>query len=140
MDSVGLLLCSSFAYGLTLFLDTSALTATGTLEEQLGATNAANLVQIERLDIGRKEGEGPLNTHAIGDLPNGEGSCLASTLTLDHITLETLDTFLVSFDDFIVNGDVITGFELRKFSFSCQLFVHKGYSSLHKKTFKGWQR
>ena len=124
-----------FANSLAFFLDTGALAAAGTLEEQLGAANPANLVQLERLDVGREQGEGPLYTYTVGDLPYSKGGCLARTLTFDHITFETLDTLLVSFDDLIIDGDVVTGFELRKVSLSRHLFVYKGYSSLHNKNF-----
>src|ERR1700722_13401973 len=60
---------------------------------------------------------------------------MSGSLTLDHITLETLDTLLVSFDDLIVDRDIITGFELGKLDFSRQLLVHKSYSSVHNSIF-----
>jgi len=119
----------------SLFLDTSALTAAGTLEVQFCTTYAAYLVQLDGLDIGGKQGESPFYAHAIGDLPYGEGSRVACTLTFDNISLEALDTLLITFNNFIVDGDVVTGFELRELSFSCQLLVYKSYSSVHNSNF-----
>jgi len=119
----------------SLFLDTGALTAAAALEVQLGTTYAANFVQLDGLDIGGEQGEGPFYAYSVGDLPYGEGSSMASSLTLNDISLEALDTLLVAFNDLIVDSDVITGFELRKFSFSRQLLVYKSYSSVHNSNF-----
>jgi hypothetical protein len=121
--------------GLSLFLDTGALTATLALEVQFSPANTADLIHFDRLDIWGEQGEGPFHAYAIGDLTHGESGCLPRTLALDHITFETLDTLLVSFDDLIVDGDIITGFELRKLSFSRQLLVYKSYSSVHNFNF-----
>jgi len=115
----------------SLFLDTSALTAAAALEVQLCTTYAAYLMQFDGLDIGGEQGEGPFHAYSVGDLPYGEGGGMASALALDHISLEALDTLLVAFNDLIVDSDIITGFELRKLSFSRQLFVYKSYSSVH---------
>jgi len=38
-------------------------------------------------------------------------ACACLSLALDYITLETLDSLLVSFDDFIIYGDIVTCFE-----------------------------
>ena len=135
MDRFRLALFRNSLDSLAFFLDTRALTAARTLEEQLGAANPANFVHFERLDVGREQGEGPLYTYAVGDLTHGKSGRVPRTLTFDHITFETLDTLLVSFDDLIIDGDIVTGFELRKVSFSRQLFVYKSYSSLHNKNF-----
>ena len=119
----------------SLFFDTGALTAAGTLEVELCTTHATYLVQIDGLDVWGEQGEGPFHTDAIGDLPHSESGCVACTLTLDHISLEALDTLLITFNNFIVDSDIITGFELRELSFSCQLLVYKSYSSVHNSNF-----
>lgn len=119
----------------SFFLDTGALTATVALEVQFCPANAAYLVHFQRLDVGGEQGEGPFYADAVGDLTDSERGGLASSLTLDHVAFEALDTLLVSFDDLIVDGDVVTGFELRKLSFSRQLLVYKSYSSVHNNSF-----
>ena len=96
-----------------------------------GTADAANFIEFYRLDIGREQRKGPFHAYPVGDLPNGKGSRVSGSLTLDHITLETLDTLLVSFHDLIVHRNIITGFELRKLSFSRQLLMYKSYSSVH---------
>ena len=115
----------------SLFLDTGALAAPAALEVKFGATYAAYFVQIDGFDIGGEQGEGPFHAYSVGDLPYGEGGGMASALAFDHISLEALDTLLVAFNDLIIDSDIITGFELRKLSFSCQLLVYKSYSSVH---------
>lgn len=102
----------------SLFLDTGALTAPAALEVQFGTAYAAYFMELNGFDIGREQGEGPFHAYSVGDLPYGEGGGVASTLAFDHISLEALDTLLVAFNDLIVDGDIITGFELRKLSFS----------------------
>ena len=119
----------------SLFLDACALAAPAALEVQFGAAYAAYFVQLDGLDIGGEQGEGPFHAYSIGDLSYGEGGCMANSLTLNHISLEALDTLLVAFNDLIVDSDVITGFELRKLSFSRQLLVYKSYSSVHNSIF-----
>ena len=116
---------------LSFLLDTGALTAPLTLEIDLGTTYPTSLIQVDGFDIGGKQRERPFHTYAIGNLTHGKSGGLPLTLTLDYITLETLDTLLVSFHDLIVHRNIITGFELRKLSFSRQLLMYKSYSSVH---------
>lgn len=134
--------CHSF------FLDTGALAAALALEVEFGAANAAHFVQIEGLDVGGEEGEGSFYAYAVGYFTNGEGGSLALALAFDHVSFKALDTLFVAFDDLIVDGDIVTGFEFRKFFFSRQLLVYKSYSSVHNSnfcepggsSFKGWQK
>jgi hypothetical protein len=116
---------------LSLFLDTGTLTAPLTLEIQLGATHSADLVHFDGLDIRGEKGESPFYTYAIGDLPYGKGRSMPFALALEDVAFKALDTLLVAFNDLIVDGDIITGFELRKLFFSRQLLVYKSYSSVH---------
>jgi hypothetical protein len=117
--------------GLSLFLDTGTLTAPLTLKIQFGAPYPADLVQFDRLDIRGEKREGPFYAYAVGNLPYGKGGGMPFTLTLEDVSFEALDTLLVAFNDLIVDGDIITGFELRKLSFSRQLLMYKSYSSVH---------
>src|SRR5258707_9843235 len=120
---------------LALFLDTGALTAAFALEEQFCPANPAYLVHFNRLDVGGEQREGSFHANPVGDLTYSERSRMAGTLAFDHIAFEALDTLFVPFDDLIVDGDVISGLELRKLSFSRHLLVYKSYSSLHKNFF-----
>ena len=120
---------------LAFFLNTSAFTAPFALEIQLGAADAANFMKFDGFDIGGEQGKGPFHAYAVGYLPNGEGSRMACTLALDHVAFESLDTLFVPFQDLIIDGDIITGFKLRKFDLSGQLFVYKCYSGVHDSNF-----
>lgn len=121
---------------LTLFLDTGAFTATLTLVVQLSATNTTYLMQQDGLDVGREEGEQTLHTYAIGNFTYGEGGSSTIALYFNYIAFEGLDTLLVTFNDFIVNGDIVTGFEFGVFLFTSELLVHKLDSGLHNFNFK----
>lgn len=129
-------LCLFGFHRLTLFLDTCALTATLTLVVQLGTANTTYLMQEDGLDIGREEGEQTLHTYAIGDFTYSESGSSTYTLYFNYIAFEGLDTLLVTFNDFIVNGDVVTGFEFGVFLFTSELLVHKLDSGLHNFNFK----
>src|SRR5689334_6296966 len=95
-----------------LFLDPCALSATLTLIVQLGATNTTGFVQDNRLDVRREEWENPFYTDTVRDLTHGESSSIAFTLSFDHISTEGLDSLFITFNNFIIDGDVVTGFEL----------------------------
>lgn len=129
-------LCLFGFHRLTLFFDTGALTAALTLVVQLGTANTTYLMQEDGLDIGREEGEQTLHTYAIGNFPYGESGGSTYTLYFNHVAFEGLDTLLVTFNDFIVNGDVVTGFEFGVFLFTSELLVHKLDSGLHNFNFK----
>jgi hypothetical protein len=111
--------------GHSLFLDTCALTTAATLEVEFGATYAAYLVELDRLDVRREQGESPFYTYAVGDLTDGKGCRMALALALDHIAFEALDTLLVTFYNFILNRDIITGLEVGELFLSRQLLVYK---------------
>ena len=115
-------------YSSFLFLDAGTLTAALTLVVKLGTTYAAGFVHYDRVNVGRVKRERTLNTHTIRDLANREGGCCALALFFDHVTAERLDPFFGTFDDFIVDGNVVTGFELGEIFFAGQLFLYKGYS------------
>jgi hypothetical protein len=80
--------------------------------------------------------EGPLHTHAVRHLADGESSRLAFALALDHIAFEALDPLFVTFYNFIVNGHIVSGFEAGHGSFARQLLVYECYSGVHNLNFK----
>jgi hypothetical protein len=49
---------------------------------------------------------------------------MAGSLAFDHIATEALDTLFTTFNDLIINGNVVTGFKLRKLFFTCQLLMY----------------
>ena len=60
---------------------------------------------------------------------------VAISLAFDHVPLEALDTLLVTFNDLIVHGNIVTSFELGELPFCCKLLVYKG-NCVHNLKFK----
>lgn len=102
-----------------LFLYAGALAGTFALIIQLGAAYTARFVQYDRFNVRGEEGEQPFHAYAIGNLADGKSGRSALALAFDHVSAEGLDPFLVSFDDLIIYGNIITGFKLGKFFFAC---------------------
>ncbi len=94
-----------------LLLDTRFLTAEIAIVEDTGSTYHTYLFDLDAFDKGRGDGEYTFHTHSVGDLTDGE--CLGGTFaaTLYHDAFEALETFFVTFDDFVSNGDRVTAFE-----------------------------
>ena len=126
--------CCSF-YCLAFFTDPCTLTAAATLVEQFRTADMTGFVQNDRFNIGREKREDPFHTHAIRDLTDSKAGGCAAALLLDHIAFERLDPFLVTFNDLIVHGNIITSFELGKLPFCCKLLVYKG-NCVHNLKFK----
>lgn len=125
-----------FGHGSFLFLNAGRFAAAFALIVKLGTTYAAGFVYHHGLNVGREKREQPLHAYAVRNFSNGERSGSALALGLNHVAAERLDALLVSFNDFIVNGDVVTGFKPGKSFFIGQLFVNKGNSGLHNKKFR----
>lgn len=115
--------CNSHSF----FLDPGAFTAPFTEEVKLGTPYTTNFVQYDTFDIWREHREKTLNTNAITHFTNCESGCGTGSLALDHITFKALDTLFATFNDPVVNSDIITCFELRMGGFIGQLFVNKCY-------------
>ena len=97
------------------FFDPRFLAAQPTeIEYPCPADNAA-FVDGDAVDERGCEGEDPLHAYVTRYLANGEGLGLASSPALEHHALEVLDPLFVSLPDLILNGDGITGPEIRKF-------------------------
>lgn len=116
-----------WCHSAALFLDTGALS--GTLAEvvQFGTTHPTYFVQFDRLDIGAVEREKTFYTYAVRHFANGEGLGHAATLTLDNVAAVGLDTLFGTFNNAVVNGNVITRFELGNRFLSGHLFVNESY-------------
>ncbi len=74
-------------------------------------------MQQNRVDVGGEQGEYPFYAYTIRDLTYCKGCGETGTLDLNHVSFERLDPLLVAFHNFIVNGNVVTGFKLRKLFF-----------------------
>ena len=64
--------------------------------------------------LGENNRKGSFNSYAVGNFSYGETGCLPRSLSLDHISTETLDTFLTTFNDLIVNSDIVASLEFRE--------------------------
>lgn len=109
------------------FLDTCALPAAFPLVKQLRAANLTRLVNEDGFNIRGKNREEAFYTNSVGNLPDGERGSETATLALDNVAFKALDTFFITFDDFIVNGNVVPGFKFRELLGRGQLLVDKSY-------------
>jgi hypothetical protein len=87
-------------------------------------------VEHDAFNIGAIERKETLYTHAIADFTHGKRGGSSVALALNNIALKALDTLFVAFNNLIVNGDVVTGFELRMLPYRGKLFVYKTESLL----------
>jgi hypothetical protein len=72
-------------------------------------------INFNRINIGRIERKNSFNTHTVRYFTYSEGCSMSCSLFLNYITFERLDSFFVTFNNFIINGNIITGFKSRKF-------------------------
>lgn len=119
----------------SFFLNPCALTASLSLEEEFGPAYLTCFVQGNRLDVGGGDWESPFNTDTIRNFSDRESGCTSLSLALDHITLEALDPLLVALNDFIIDGDVVTGLEFGKVADGCQLLVNECDGLIHNQKF-----
>src|SRR5207249_1210484 len=78
---------------------------------QLGAADVADRRDLDLLDLGRVEREGPLDTHPERLLADGEGLARAGALSLDHDPLVDLDPAPLALDHLEMDADGIPGLE-----------------------------
>lgn len=95
----------------TLF-DTSLLAGEGAEVVELCATYFTVLVDGNRVDEGRFDGEDTLNADVVAHLADGETLLHTFTGDADDNTAVLLDTFLVTFLDAVSYGDGVTGAEI----------------------------
>lgn len=100
----------SIVLATTLF-NTSLLTGKFTEVEDAGSANGTIFVNIDLLDEGRCDREDTLYTNSVGNLTDSKGFSYSTSTALDNNALEILDTFFVSFFDFIVDSDGIASLE-----------------------------
>src|SRR5687768_9559573 len=108
-----------------LFLDTGTFTTTFALIKKFGSAYTARLIEFNGLNIGRIIREYPFYTDTIRDLANSKSCRCALSLFFQNITFKRLDPFFRTFYDLIINGNIITWFELREFFGGRKLLMNK---------------
>ena len=107
-----------------LLLDTGFLTCEVAQVEDAGTAHCTVLVDVYLLNERGRDREYALHAHAIGNLTNSKGLGGSASATLQHNALEVLDTFFVTFFDFIVNRDGVASLEFGElFAFYQILYV-----------------
>ena len=74
-------------------------------------------------------GEGLLNTYAVGNTSYGKGLGNSATVLCDNGTLEHLSSFLISFFDAYRNLNTVSDTELR--NLSLELLTYKSLNLFH---------
>src|SRR5690606_26078316 len=97
---------------LALLLDLRLLAAQRAQVVQLRAAHVTAGDDLDRVDGGRVQREGPLDADAEADLPHGEGLAHAAAGASDHDALERLDAGAVALDDLDVHLDGVAGTEV----------------------------
>jgi len=96
----------------SFFFNPCAFTASFSKEIQFSPTHFTCFVEYNRFNVWRGNRKGPFYAHAIRNFSNGECSGATLTLTLNYIAFKALDSFLASFYDFIVHGNVVSSLKL----------------------------
>ena len=100
---------------MSLLFDTCFLTSEIAQVEDAGTAHSTTLVDINLLDKRAGEGENAFHSDAVGDLADSKGLSGSASAALQDNALEVLDTFFVTFLDFVVDGDGVASFELGEF-------------------------
>ena len=100
--------------GLELLLEAGALTAAIAEEVQTTAADFAVAIDNNFVDAGRTGQESTFDTNTIGcDTADGESGIRTVVMSVENDTLEFLNTFTVTFLDLYMNGDLVTGEQIR---------------------------
>jgi hypothetical protein len=81
---------------------------------QTRTPNLAPLDHLNLLDSTGMERKNPLNTDAVGDLPNREGSERRSCAAIDYDAFKNLDALFIAFLDQGVHANAVTGIKFRQ--------------------------
>ena len=102
------------ARGLELLLEAGTLTAAITQEVQTAAADLAVAFHDDFVDAGRTGQESTFNTDTVGrNTADSESGIRAIVMGEEDDALEFLDTFAVTFLDLYMNGDLVTGEQIR---------------------------
>ena len=102
------------AGGLEFLLEAGALTAAIAEEVQTAAANLAVAFHNNLVDAGGAGQESTFDADPVGrDTTDGESGIRTVVMSVENDTLEFLNTFAVSFLDLYMNGDLVTGEQIR---------------------------
>ena len=118
------IICSYFDVPLELLLKAGTLTAAIAEEVQTAAADFAVTVYNDLVDAGRAGQESTFNADTVGrDTADGESGIGAVIVGIKNDALEFLNTVTVAFLDLYMNGDLVTGEQIRDIridrSFNC---------------------
>jgi len=91
--------------------DTSGFAGKLAQVEDARAANLSDLVHFDLLDVGRVKWKYTFHTRSVADLANREGLGTSGPFALDNVPPKRLGPGLVAFNDTVVNGNVVAGFE-----------------------------
>ena len=69
------------------------------------------LIDVDLLDKRAANGEYTFHTHTIGNLADSKGLSRTASSALEDNALEVLDTFFISFSNFVMDSDGIASLE-----------------------------
>ena len=102
------------AGSLEFLLEAGALTAAIAEEVQTTAADFAVAIDNNFVDAGRAGQESTFNADTVGrDTADGESGIRAIVMGEEDDALEFLNTFAVAFLDLYMNGDLVTGEQIR---------------------------
>ena len=102
------------AGGLEFLLEAGALTAASAEEVQTTAADFAVAIDNNFVDAGRAGQESTFDADPVGrDTTDGESGIRTVVMSVENDTLEFLNTFTVTFLDLYMNGDLVTGEQIR---------------------------
>ena len=96
------------------FLDAGLLTREVTQVVQLGAAHLAVFVNLDAVNVRRIERENTFYAYRTRHFANREASLVAVSRDADHYAAEHLDTFFVSFNNFVSHADGVARTEVGK--------------------------
>ena len=96
-----------------LLTDSGGLADLLTQIVELRAAHRSVAHDLDPVDLGGVDREGPLNTHAEADLADGEGLAIGGAVPADHVALIDLDAFTIALGDAVVYLDVVADEEGR---------------------------
>src|SRR4051812_3359115 len=93
--------------------NTGSFTSTFAQIIQLSPSYFTGFMQQNSVNVGRIQREYPFYTYSIRDLSNCKRGSSTSTLDFENVALKGLDPLLITFYNFIIYSDIVTGLKLR---------------------------
>jgi len=96
----------------SFFLNPGCFTDALAQVENSCSSNLTTAVHLDFINKRTVQWEYTFYTNSVGDFTNREGFSNTGIAALNHITLKQLNTLLVTFLDFVVYGNTVTGLEI----------------------------